>query len=139
MGSRKNSAGAILVNTAYTADRASYADSSGYASSAGSAPGGMRPSWGGWVSLGRNRGGWAAPANGYLYVRTYTYNKRIGDSWELIWSVGTVQFASAILTIGGLTENIYGSNSAADSMLIPVATGNGGSIIGVDAWFLPCY
>ena len=97
----------------------------------------MRPSWGGWVSLGKSPGGWAAPSNGYLYVRTYQYNKRIGDSWELIWSVGTVQFASAIFTIGGTANGVWGGS--ADSMLIPVTTGNGGSIIGVDAWFLPCY
>lgn len=95
----------------------------------------MRPSWGGWVSLGKSPGGWSAPSNGYLYVKTYTYSKRIGDSTETVWSSGSVQFASAIFYIGG---GGFWAGSA-DSMLIPVTTGNGGSIIGVDAWFLPCY
>lgn len=89
------------------------------------------------MSLGRSRGGWTAPSNGYLYAKTYSYSKRIGDSTEIVWTVGTVQFASAIFTIGGTANGAWGGS--ADSMLIPVAAGNGGSIIGVDAWFLPSY
>ena len=114
-GVGRTAAGAILVNTAYTADRASYADS------AGSVSGGLsRPNWGGWTFVGQGSFGWTAPSNGYLYVRNNN-------------SSGSVQFGSAKMYVG---ETTYGS---VGELMIPVAAGNGGSIRSCTVYFLPTY
>lgn len=113
-GVGRTAAGAILVNTAYTADRASYADS------AGSAPGGMRPNWSGMVSKAAS---FTAPSDGYLLVKPKLVTQGHGqDAWYYT-VIPSISIAGKSVQDAGKGANSDSRTSAA-TFVAPVASGN---------------
>jgi len=113
-GVGRTAAGAILVNTAYTADTATYA------TSAGSAPGGMRPNWSGMVSKAAS---FTAPSDGYLLVKPQNVTNGTGQNRWYYTNIPSISIAGKSVQASGKIPN-SDSATAAAAFVAPVASGN---------------